>query len=152
MSDELKITRRHLPHWTINDSVYFITFRAQTSVFDETEQRIILEHIKGGDGTYYDCYAAVVMPDHVHLLIRPKPGMTLSNIMHGIKGVSAHKINEHRATKGKVWQDESYDRIIRDRREFDEKLSYMLNNALKKGLTNDPWHYVGWYYNEQINR
>ena len=34
-----------------------------------------------------------------------------------------------------------------DQAEFDEKLQYMLNNPVKRGLVDDPWAYDGWYYN-----
>jgi REP element-mobilizing transposase RayT len=87
------------------------------------------------------------MPDHVHILIRPKEGYTLSRVMKGIKGVSAHKVNVHRNTNGTIWQDESYDRIIRNNDEFDQKLNYMYNNPIKKGLSDEPSEYVGWYIN-----
>jgi REP element-mobilizing transposase RayT len=150
MNDELKITRRHLPHWTLGGSIYFATFCARDVVFSEDEQRIVLEHIKEGNRKFYDCYAAIVMPDHVHLLLRLKEGYSLSRIMHGIKGASAHKINLHRGTKGQVWQNESYDRIVRNGKEFDDKLKYMFNNPLKKGLTDNPSNYVGWYYNNDL--
>ena len=149
---EIEITRRHLPHWVLDGSVYFVTSRAYRTVFNEDEQRIIRDHIKDGDGKYYDCYAAIVMPDHLHILFRPKEGYTLRRIMQGIKGASAYKVNQSRNTKGRIWQDESFDRIVRDEKEFEETLNYMLNNPLKKGLTDDPWNYVGWYYNEEMNR
>jgi REP element-mobilizing transposase RayT len=148
MTEELKITRRHLPHWTMDDSIYFVTFCTQTTAITENEQRIVLDHIKEGDGTFYDCYAAVVMPDHVHLLFKPKDGVTMSRVMKGIKGVSAHKVNQNRNTKGVIWQKESFDRIVRDGNEFDEKLNYMYNNPLKKELTGNPDNYIGWWFNE----
>ena len=150
MLDELKISRRHLPHWTIDGAIYFVTFCTCHITFDSEEQTIIVEHIKGGDGKFYDCFAAMVMSDHVHLLLRPKDGISLSRIMHGIKGAGARKINPHRQTMGKVWQSESYDRIMRNQAEFDEKLNYMLNNPVKRQLTDDPGDYVGWYLNKNL--
>jgi REP element-mobilizing transposase RayT len=150
MPDELKITCRHLPHWTIEGAIYFVTFRAHKLAFDSDEQRIIIEHLREGDGKFYDCFAAMVMPDHVHLLLRPKDGISLTRIMHGIKGAGARRINQHRRTMGKVWQSESYDRIVRDQAEFDAKLNYMLNNPVKKRLTEDPGGYVGWYLNKRL--
>jgi putative transposase len=150
MENQLKITRRHLPHWTLEGSIYFVTFCLNAETLNTDEQRIVLEHIKEGDGKFYDCYAAVVMPDHVHLLIRLKDGISLTRVMNGIKGVSAHKINLHRKIKGKVWQHESYDRIVRDGNEFDAKLKYMYNNPVKKGLTEEPENYIGWYYNKKF--
>ena len=147
---ELKITRRHLPHWSLEGSAYFVTFRVTWGiVFNEEEQRIVLEHIKEGNETFYHCYAAIVMPDHVHLLIRPNERMTLNRVMHGLKGVSAHKINLHRGTNGQVWQDESYDRIVRNDVEFRNELNYMYNNPVKKGLTEEPEKYAGWYLNDE---
>jgi len=91
----------------------------------------------------------MVMPDHVHLLLKPSEGISLSRVMHGIKGVTAHKINLLRKTHGSIWQKESYDRIMRDGKEVDEKLNYMYNNPLKKGLTDNPDHYIGWWFNEK---
>ena len=106
-----------------------------------------MNHIKAGDDKFYDLFAVVVMPDHVHLLIKPRKGYHLSRVMKGIKGVSSHTINSGRGRKGTLWQDESYDRIVRDGDEFDRELNYMYENPVKKGLSEDISGYVGWYVN-----
>jgi len=85
------------------------------------------------------------MPDHVHMLLQPNEGMALPRIMRGVKGVSARLVNQRRGSRGQVWQDEWFDRIIRDDEEVHEKLVYMLNNPVKRGLVEDPWTYDGWY-------
>jgi hypothetical protein len=54
--------------------------------------------------------------------IKPLKELALRSVMQGIKGVSAHKINMHRGSKGKIWLHESYDRIIRNENEYFEKL------------------------------
>jgi REP element-mobilizing transposase RayT len=110
------------------------------------ERRIVLEHIKKGDGLFYDLVAATVMPDHVHLILKPCNGFTPSRILKGIKGVSARLLNQHRNAKGCIWQAESWDRILRDTREFDEKLQYMYENPVKAGLVADADAYDGWYF------
>lgn len=89
MSDILKIAKRHLPHWTQKGSVYFITFKSKSTQFSVKEREIILQHIIQDNGNYYKLIAAVVLPDHVHILITPLTKYTLSRIMKGIKGVSA---------------------------------------------------------------
>ena len=61
---------------------------------------------------------------------------------------SANKINRLRNTSGPIWLAESYDRIVRDYDEFMEKLTYMFNNPIKSGLTEDTENYHGWYLNE----
>jgi len=54
-------------------------------------------------------YAAVVLNDHVHIIINPFE--SLPKIMHSIKSFTAHEINKILERKGKVWQNESYDRL-----------------------------------------
>ncbi len=144
---ELKTTRRRLPHWKLDGSVYFVTFRLVTKPLNAQERHLVLEHIKSGHDKFYCLVAAVVMPDHVHLILQPNPGMDLSRIMKGIKGVSARLLNQFRGTNGTVWQDESWDRILRDDAELDEKLNYMLHNPVKEGLVSDGWEYDGWFFN-----
>ena len=143
--DEFKISRRNLPHWSLQNATYFITFRAKKENLSKDEQMIALFHITEGNNKFYNLYAAVVMPDHVHLIIQPQKGMNLSRIMKGIKGVSGRKINNHRKTKGPIWLAESFDRIIRNEKEFLEKMNYILNNPVKQELTDDPLHYHGLY-------
>jgi REP element-mobilizing transposase RayT len=147
LAPELRITNRRLPHWELKGSVYFVTFRVVKRSLDVDARSIVLNHIKAGEEKFYSLFAAVVMPDHVHVLLKPNDNVALNRITRGIKGVSARLLNLSWSTTGRVWQDESWDRIMRNQAEFDEKLTYMLNNPVKKGLITDPWQYDGWYYN-----
>jgi REP element-mobilizing transposase RayT len=133
-SKRLTITRRRLPHWQLAGSVYFITFRLRSGELSQDERAIVFDHIKKGRGRYYFLFSADVMPDHVHLLLKPNENVSLSRIMKGIKGVSARKLNLSRGSNGAIWQDESYDRMVRDEAEFLEKLEYISLNAVKAGL------------------
>jgi REP element-mobilizing transposase RayT len=146
---DIHITRRHLPHWTAREATYFVTFRTKNGELTVGEQEIALDHIKQGHGLYYALIAAIVMPDHAHLLLTPNRQYTLDRVMKGLKGVSAHKINDLRGCGGSVWQDESYDRIVRNQTELLRFLNYMLLNPVKKNLCDDPWLYPGWYCNLQ---
>lgn len=65
----------------------------------------------------------------------------MSKIMQGIKSVTSHRINKRRGRKGPLWQDESYDRTIRDEDEFNNKLKYICDNAAKSGLAGDGFEY-----------
>ena len=131
---QLQKQHRNLPHWTVEGSCYFITFRLQSGQLSEQERLIVLNHIKAGHQKFYLLAAVVVMPDHVHLLLCPQSSFSLSRIMKGIKGVSARLINQHRGETGTVWQDESWDRIVRNAAEFQEKLQYIADNPVKAGL------------------
>ncbi|HXE75972.1 MAG TPA: transposase [Candidatus Xenobia bacterium] len=142
---KLQITRRHLPHWTMEGATYFVTIRFRTTPLSKAEIRLVLESILSGDGKFFELDAAVVLPDHVHLLLVPQIGYSLSRIMKGLKGATARRLNQLRRRQGTVWQDESFDRIVRDQKEFNEKVHYMCLNPVKAGLTDDPDNYEGWY-------
>jgi len=140
-------TRRHLPHWTIERATYFITFGTENAGLTPEEQQLTLSHILEGDGEFYVLIAVIVMPDHVHLLLNPKKPYSLDRIMKGMKGVTAHQINELRRSAGAVWEHESYDRIVRNRTELLRFFNYILLNSQKRGLCEDPWQYPYWYGN-----
>lgn len=147
---ELKIHSRHLPHWEAEGAVYFITFRTISGELTKDEQILTKNHIREGNTKFYNLIAVIVMPDHVHLLMYPLPSYSLRQIMKGMKGASARKINESRKKSGSVWQAESFDRIVRDENELKEKFFYMVNNPVKKMLTDDPWQYHGWWFNPEV--
>lgn len=142
----LETRRRRLPHWTLAGSTYFITFRVNSGELTEAERSIVLTHIRDGHEKFYSLIGTVVMPDHVHAILEPTGEFTLSRITKGIKGVSARKINLARSGRGQVWQDESWDRILRNQDELDEKLKYMLDNPVRKGLVEDGWDYPWWLF------
>lgn len=135
--------------------MYFITFCTKNMrILDKDEQIIVKEHIISGNSIYYNLNSFIIMPDHVHLLLIPVKNYSLRRITSAIKSVSAKKINKHRSEKsgkiisGHIWQDESYDRIIRSDKELKEKMDYILYNSVKQELTEDPENYYGYYYNE----
>lgn len=146
----IKIKRRNLPYWELDNSVYFVTFKTINITLSYDEQLIVKKHIIEGNESFYDLYAVIIMPDHVHLILKPLKDFSLSKIMKGIKGVSANKLNKQNFTQGSIWQDESFDRILRDEKGFNEKLQYMYNNPIKAGLTEKTWDYHGWFLNEKL--
>lgn len=153
---EFRCTYRRLPHWQSPGEVYFVTFRtAERRVLQPQERNTALSACRFWDGKKIDLYAAVVMPDHVHLLLQPrqvenKPDgvYDLAEVLHSIKSFSAHEIAAHSEIRIAVWQHESYDRIVRDETEFNEKWTYISNNAVVKKLAREPEQYPWFWYRE----
>jgi REP element-mobilizing transposase RayT len=156
---EFRFSRRRLPHWQSPGEVYFITFRTKDGhVLRPQERDSALAACRFWDGKKIELFAAVVMPDHVHLLVQPKPveddprGLypsgfyDLTEILHSIKSFSAHEIGKRRGQKGELWQHESYDRIVRDDAEFVEKRNYIANNAVMRKLAREPEDYPWLWY------
>jgi REP element-mobilizing transposase RayT len=133
--------RRHLPHWQLPGSTYFVTFRLKRGELTPEERRLVFDHIRHGDPRFYRLLALVVMPDHVHLVARPNEEVALSAMMKGIKGVSARRINERRHVRGPLWQDESHDRIVRDAEEAAATIRYLRHNPVRAGLVHHPLDY-----------
>ena len=142
----LSKSSRNLPHWHQDGKSYFITFRSAQGEFSENEQSLILNACFHFHGDRHHTYIATVMPDHVHVILRPLESSPndwhgLPDILHSIKSYTAHAINTLRNTTGPVWQDESYDRIIRDADEFDEKANYVFENPARAGLCSEACTY-----------
>ena len=66
---------------------------------------------------------------------------SLAEIMDALKGASAHIINRRLERDGPVWQEESFDRVLRTSEKLDEKIAYILNNPVRKGLVGSPEQY-----------
>lgn len=110
----------------------------------------VLDSLRYWDGKKWQVFAAVVLSDHVHVLAKFLPNSgggfyDLGEILHSVKSFSAQKISQQRGRKGSIWQDERYDRIVRDESEFLEKWNYIRNNPVKSGLAATPEDYF-WLY------
>jgi len=91
------------------------------------------------DSKRYDVDAFVLMPNHVHAVIKPASGYDLSKVLQGIKGVSANRCNRLLGTKCAFWMDESYDHIVRGAEELAVFRNYISRNPVKAGLRSDEY-------------
>ena len=148
--------RRNLPHWEDPGSVYFVTWRTSRRACLTAEERTLtLAAIRHWDSIRWRLYAAVVMPDHVHILVQPLTipeeqspvWYPLGSILHSVKSYSAHQISRLRGKSGAVWQEEREDRIIRNERELWEKWQYLRNNPVKGNLAPTAEEYP-WFYQQ----
>ena len=102
--------------------------------------------------------AYCVMPNHVHLAIEltehsndqesraPFAAYPLSRVLKRIKGRTAREANQLLHRQGGFWHHESYDHVVRDGRELERIIWYLINNPVKAGLAQDwkawPFTYV----------
>jgi len=105
---------------TINgiDKTYFVTFATRNREILPSHARDLILETCFGNGKRYQLDAVVVMPDHVHLVLTPledEDGLiSLPEILQEIKSVSAHRVNKCLGRKGSLWQQESFDRAMRE--------------------------------------
>ncbi len=55
----------------------------------------------------------VLMPNHVHALLRPDPSTLLAGIVQRWKTCSAQRINTFTGGAGRFWMPEYFDRAVR---------------------------------------
>lgn len=84
-------------------------------------------------------YAFVVMPNHVHVVMKPLGDWQLEQILDSWKGFVGHSVNKSMQRSGALWQEESYDRIIRDEEHLFRVVQYIGKNPLKAGLPESVW-------------
>lgn len=86
------------------------------------------------DGQRYQLHAWVVMPNHLHVLFSTRDGWSLSSLMHSWKSFSSKQANRILGRRGKFWQEEYYDRYIRDQQHFQRTVEYIEYNPVTAGL------------------
>jgi REP element-mobilizing transposase RayT len=98
---------------------------------------MMVEAILHRDSVCYELHSYVLMANHVHLLITPR--VDVSKLTQSLKRFTARKANRMLGRTGSpFWQDESYDRLIRDPQEFNRIATYIEMNPVRAGLVATP--------------
>ncbi|MBI4322291.1 MAG: DUF1156 domain-containing protein [Chloroflexi bacterium] len=94
-------------------------------------------------GERYHLHAWVIMPNHVHALVTPLHGNSLSSILHSWKSYTAKEANRLLQREGVFWQEEYFDRAIRNEDHFNQAVEYIESNPVMVGLVKAPEEW-GW--------
>lgn len=145
--------RRRLPHYQKDQRTLFITFRKLTNLpFPEEARSLVLQHCLHDHQDKYLLHAAVVMPEHVHLLLSVLSDpqgypFRLALILKLIKGTSAYSVNKLLGQSGPVWQDESFDHVLRSEEHLEDRIEYIRQNPVRRSLVqipeDYPWLWIG---------
>jgi REP element-mobilizing transposase RayT len=135
-------TRGYLPHYDHVGLLHAVTFRlgdalprsafaclgegALDAELDRGHGSCLLQHEEAATlvvGALHHFRAAryelglwVVMPNHVHVVLRPFEGHGLGAIVHSWKSYTAKQINLLTGQTGALWQREYFDTVIHNRR------------------------------------
>lgn len=154
--DITDIIRHHdnLPHRQQPEGIYFLrtsTLLETAGLLTERPQvaEALVDRLRHDEGLRYEMHCWVIMPDHVHLMLRPLPRghgwVPIAEIMHALKGTSAHKINRLLGRRGPFWLDEYFDHEVRSDREYADLKHYIWCNPLKAGPVAHPRDWP-WYW------
>lgn len=105
------------------------------------------------DGKDYRLLAWVIMPNHVHLLVEILQ-TPQSELLKNWKGYTSRRINRLLGRQGKLWQDDYWDRYIRDEEHYRKVVHYIEWNPVKAGLVNAPeqWPFSSARFRDEYSR
>jgi REP element-mobilizing transposase RayT len=98
-------------------------------LFSQTDPaEIVVSTLRHFDGNRYRLGAFVVMPNHVHALVQPLEPHTRQQVVHSWKSYTANILQRLTAIHGRLWQEEGFDRIVRDATELRVFHDYIFAN------------------------
>ncbi len=108
----------------------------------------VIENWRHFAGQRYDLIAWVVMPTHVHVMIRPMAGESLPYIVQSWKSYTGRYLKSlfpQACADVQFWAREYWDRYIRDERHFHNAIEYIQLNPVNAGLAAkaSDWPYCG---------
>ena len=82
--------------------------------------------------------AYVLMPDHLHWLMRLDGAQYLSHVVKGVKSASAHQAGQ------RLWQSGFHDHAVRREEDLVKLARYVVANPLRAGLVSRFGDYPHW--------
>ena len=137
-----------------------VTQNRQPILIDNIE--LLRESFRRSKKRYeYKIDAIVILPDHIHMIIRPKIPTEYSKIITYIKRDFLYQLNNNVKEEAKtnltastykrqhsgIWQRRFYEHTIRDEKDFLKISEYIRTNPIKHGLVENinEWTYSSFY-------
>lgn len=139
------IWRGRLPHWRADDVRYYVTFRHRREL-DEDERRVLFRELVRPDGRKWDLMILCVLPESTELVFTVRPGrdgapIELADVVEPAKRRAGRKIIHITGERLAPFFVESYDRIIRDDAELEERWEAILRSPVAGELVEDENSY-----------
>ena len=118
---------------------------------EENIAEVVEQSLLWGNRKRYDLFSYCIMPNHVHVLLRPlkieetNKYFSLKDIMNNHKRFTAREANKILNRNGDFWFREFYDHYIRNEKEYRNVLRYIYYNPVKAGLVQEP---EDWKFNK----
>jgi putative transposase len=89
----------------------------------------------------FQLYEFVLMPDHIHLLLAPKPTLALERSMQFIKGGYSHRFMKETGSVMEIWERSFTNHRIRDASDYEMHRNYIRSNPIRARLVERPQDY-----------
>lgn len=104
---------------------------------DPRAANVVAEALVHFDARHYRLFARRVMPNHVHVIFSTE--LPLEEIVHAWKSFTSKAVNKVIGRVGKLWQEDYFDRLIRNEKQLRRAIDYVVNNPAKAGLVDWPF-------------
>jgi len=99
---------------------------------DDVAEAVASVLLAGPSLGFYELGSWVLMPNHVHVLMRPL--VELERVVRGVKATSARAANRVLGRSGALWSRDYFDRQVRDSVEEARIVRYIEGNPVKAGV------------------
>jgi REP element-mobilizing transposase RayT len=126
--------------------MYYVTFCTQNrETLSPNAQTVVLTTCVALHDALWWLDSVVVMPDHVHLIATPYETTNIGIAVGRVKGRSAYDINRTLQRAGRLWQRDTFERIVRSEENLALKREYIFHNPVRKGLVTQ-WQDYKWLW------
>lgn len=99
---------------------------------------LVVNALRHFDGERYRLLEWCVMPNHVHVLFSLIAGNGFEQVVRSWKNFTARQINKLLGKEGGFWEEDFFDRVIRDQKHLEHARQYIRMNPVKAGLCSTP--------------
>ncbi len=104
-------------------------------------RQIVVDALRFFDRQRYTLGDFVVMPNHLHVLVGGMPREAMLTQVESWKRWTAKQINAALGQRGRFWQDESFDHLVRAEDAFQKFRRYIAENPAKAHLKDTDFTY-----------
>ncbi len=102
---------------------------------------LVMTSLRYFDGDRYDLDSAVVMPNHVHLVVQFRLPTTCRSQCRSWLKYTATAINRHMDRTGHFWQSEPFDHLVRSVEQFEYLQWYIEQNGPRAKLKSGEFRF-----------
>ena len=95
---------------------------------------VVADALKHFDGVRYELGDFVVMPNHVHAIFGPLGEWDAPTVCESWKRFTAREINRRLGRRGRLWQPEGFDHLVRSADHLTGFQRYIQANPVRAGL------------------
>jgi len=123
-------------------AVYSITTRMREPLLAYERAARVVENavLAGRERRWYYLLAYVVMPDHLHLIIRPRE-REVERAVQAVKSLAGRQVNALLNRKGSLWRSGFGKRVIEDISAAKRTIKYIEANPVRERLASTPEGY-----------